>query len=501
MKRRSVNIHERFLRHIWSQQYLAHTDLRTADGKPLDVLDVGTLNLDGGPDFLNARVKVDGITFAGDVEIHRNVAEWLLHRHHSDPAYNKVILHVVLEGDIQHHPTTVQSGRRVPVLVLESFLSESIRTVWDKAILDERALRAQRIKCFRENHRVDAALLRTWIDHLAVERVEVKLRRFEERLKQLAQERLLSAHEPFRRYGTRLEGNPDEIPPPLKELTAKDLSAKPVWEQVLYEGTMEALGYSKNQEPFRRLAENVTLERIKELEVLDNANALEGLLFGAAGLLPKIRSLRHKASREYARGLIRAWHDLRKRYRAEVLHAADWQFFPTRPVNMPTIRLSAAAGITRLIARKEFFRATIQALKSGVTPHRLRTELQRLFVLDRHPFWSTHYHFDEPTSRPVNPLGSSRIDEIIMNVLIPIGLLYARVFKDKAVREGVLGLYRSYPASSENSLTRLMEKQLLKGRMSLKSMSEQQGVIQLYKFYCSEERCQECEVGKVVFSM
>jgi hypothetical protein len=50
MNRRTHNIHERFLRHIWSKQYLA-ADLQTADGKTLKVFDVGQLNSDGGPDF------------------------------------------------------------------------------------------------------------------------------------------------------------------------------------------------------------------------------------------------------------------------------------------------------------------------------------------------------------------------------------------------------------------------------------------------------------------
>jgi hypothetical protein len=383
--------------------------------------------------------------------------------------------------------------------VLNSFLSESIRSIWNKTILDERARRAEQIKCLGRNDGVEPERLRKWIDHLALERLELKLRRFEERLKQLAQERILSTREPFRRYGVRFEGKPEDIPPVLKELTQKDLADKLPWEQMLYEGIMEALGYSKNQDAFRRVAENATLDRIREIEAEKNRTTVEALLFGVAGLLPKIRSLRHKDSRAYARTLIRTWNEIRTRYRAEVLHAGDWHFFPTRPVNMPTIRLAAAAGIVQNILNNDFFRTTIRTFKSVSDTAQIRTELHALFALDGHPFWSVHYHFDEPTSRPIRPLGSTRIDEIVVNVLMPIGLLYARVFKDKAVRDGVLRLYRWYPAGSDNSITRLMEKQLVRGRIKLSSMSAQQGVIQLYKFYCTEERCGECEVGKVVF--
>jgi hypothetical protein len=44
----------------------------------------------------------------------------------------------------------------------------------------------------------------------------------------------------------------------------------------------------------------------------------------------------------------------------------------------------------------------------------------------------------------------------------------------------------------------LMEKQLLKGRLSLKNVSHQQAVIQLYKFYCAERRCSDCELGAIL---
>jgi len=45
----------------------------------------------------------------------------------------------------------------------------------------------------------------------------------------------------------------------------------------------------------------------------------------------------------------------------------------------------------------------------------------------------------------------------------------------------------------------MMESQLLQGKLRADSAMVQQGLLQLYKFYCMEERCTECAVGKVVF--
>ena len=151
MNRRTHNIHERFLRHIWSKQYLTAA-LQTADGKTLKVFEVGTLNSDGGPDFCDTKIKIEDVTYSGDVEIHRTVFDWLQHQHQEDPRYNKVILHVVLETTRAAPPTLVHSGRQIPVLVLGHFLSDPIQTIWQKAILDERAHTSETIRCFRKNN-------------------------------------------------------------------------------------------------------------------------------------------------------------------------------------------------------------------------------------------------------------------------------------------------------------------------------------------------------------
>ena len=498
MNRRTHNIHERFLRHIWSKQYLTAA-LQTADGKTLKVFDVGQLNSDGGPDFCNAKIKIAGVTYLGDVEIHRTVFEWLQHQHQEDPRYNKVILHVVLETTSDAPPTLAHSGRQIPILVLGQFLSDSIQTVWHKAILDERAKKSETIQCFGKNHVLTSDAIDHWLTKLAVARLELKLRRFEERLKQLARERRMTLREWQRPYGELpLEGEHNEIPPPILELTQKDFSNKELWEQVLYEGVMEGLGYCKNREPFLRLAENMTLRIIANFEMPITNSTIESLLFGAAKLLPKSKSIKEKEARLYVHELRKKWKELRPQYHGEILNAADWQFFPTRPTNFPTIRLAAASVLIRNFLVNDFFRCIIQMLKANSSATEKECKLVQLFSIETNDFWRHHYSFDSTASNNVTALGTSRIREIVINAVLPIAMLYARIFKDKAVREGALDVYKALPASENNAITRLMEKQLLKGRLSLKNVSHQQAVIQLYKFYCAERRCSDCELGAIL---
>jgi Protein of unknown function (DUF2851) len=117
---------------------------------------------------------------------------------------------------------------------------------------------------------------------------------------------------------------------------------------------------------------------------------------------------------------------------------------------------------------------------------------------DTNVFWQHHYNFDEATPKMVTALGATRIREIIINAVLPVSLLYARIFKDKAVREGAFHVYQSLPATDNNSITQLMEKQLLKGRLPLKNVSHRQAMIQLYKYYCTESRCDDCAIGQKV---
>ena len=74
--------------------------LQTTSGRPVEVIDPGLPNMNAGPDFFNAKLKIDGTLWVGNVEVHTQASDWLLHRHDRDKAYDTVILHVVGEIEI-----------------------------------------------------------------------------------------------------------------------------------------------------------------------------------------------------------------------------------------------------------------------------------------------------------------------------------------------------------------------------------------------------------------
>ena len=112
---------EDVLQYIWKTQSFTNSRLQTVDGEELQIIKQGTLNHDSGPDFSSARVIINKVDWVGDLEVHIKTANWKLHKHQQDPAYNKVILHVVWEHDV---PVIRNDGSEIPTLELKNLVSQ-----------------------------------------------------------------------------------------------------------------------------------------------------------------------------------------------------------------------------------------------------------------------------------------------------------------------------------------------------------------------------------------
>jgi len=503
----SLNIPERFLRQLWKYKYFDTSALKTTDGRAIEVGTTGTLNEDGGPDFTDARVRIGGILYRGDIELHKSYNEWQEHSHHLDPKYNSVILHVILHGKASDIPQMTLSNRIIPVLVLEQYLTSSYHSLWNKMILGERAERLNAIKCFSANEKLSPTFLRSWLEKLAVERIELKVRRFEERLIELVeQQKFPDIKEEIPVYNEIPFGlNPEQLPSPGDILSQRDFRLSGPWEQLLYEGIMEALGYSKNQKPFLKLAQSVRLNTIGELLHSVPANntmlLIESMLFGASGLLPSHHAFPDKTTALRLNQMQALWNKSLKFYGNECMSETEWQFFRLRPENFPTIRIAGAARLLFRMLKEDYLKSIIRISKNRELENSAKLrQFESLLITPADEYWKTHYRFGEETPSPLSKLiGKSRAGEIILNVFFPVSLLYARIFKDKEVREGVLAIFNQCPPQTENTVVRTIDTQLMKRRIKLDSAMLQQGALQLYKLYCMDERCTDCAVGRDVF--
>ncbi len=505
----SVEIHEDILRHLWSKQYLDTERLTTLDGRRLKVIEPGVLNRGGGPDFRDGVITLDGQTFRGDIEFHRTADDWNAHLHNTDLKYNSVILHVVLHNNPGAGVTMSACGRLIPVLAIDEFLSYPIEKVVEHAMRDEHLSRSVPLRCLDRNNEIGTDVLEKWIQNLYRERLKEKAVRMFGRLVEIIDEQHRAVFEPGENYeALPEEENPDEIPIPETRIDEEQLRQVDAWEQLLYEGVMDGLGYSKNRIPFAALANRVSVQRLKysfgQSELTDME--LEAILFRVSGLLPEIQSIHDQQSKIRLYQLHTAWKNLNagpqmiKLRSVELMHAAEWTFSPTRPANFPSARIPAAGILLGRMLYRQLLTHIITIMNGAYSSAEEKLEyLLSVLAIDEDPFWSFHYSFTESSPRRHSLLGDTRKYDIIVNTILPLCSLYSFIFKTENLNEYTLKTVAVIPLLENNFITRRMEKQLLKGKLHLRSALEQQGIIQLYKRYCSIERCSECEVGKVVF--
>ncbi len=113
---------ERHVQALWMEQkYIKGLALST--GETLEVLSPGIWNVEAGPDFRKAHIRIGKKEYFGDIEIHLNDESWYYHHHHNDERYNQVILHVSVWKPRQPLPILNIANRSILTLHLEPFLT------------------------------------------------------------------------------------------------------------------------------------------------------------------------------------------------------------------------------------------------------------------------------------------------------------------------------------------------------------------------------------------
>ena len=167
-----ARVPEAAIQDAWVRGLFDARDLRTTGGEPVRVLDRGRLNRDSGPDVAGARVEVGGLVWAGDVEVHRTSAEWEAHGHDRDPAYRRVVLHVVLAADRRTGTLRRSDGSALPELVLLPHLDRSLRSLLRAFYVEPR----EAPHCGPRWPDVADETKRAWVRRLGADRLRARAR-------------------------------------------------------------------------------------------------------------------------------------------------------------------------------------------------------------------------------------------------------------------------------------------------------------------------------------
>ncbi len=358
--------------------------LRTVHGEEVEVLRPGEHNRDAGPDFFDARIRIGGTLWVGNVEIHVRSREWWDHGHQHDPAYNNVILHVVADHD---RPAVTQAGRELPVVALQGRISPEVLNAYRKMVLNERW-----IPCGDGPSKVSQPLLRHWLDRLMVERLERKA-------------------EPMRRV---LEWNKND------------------WERTFWMFLGRNFGFKVNAEPFESLVRSVPFRFIHGTHL--SLFQAEALLFGLAGFLENPG----RYGEAYPVALSREFGFLRKKYALTPMAMERWKFARTRPNNFPPLRIAQFASLFRKGA----------SLFSRILLTRDIGELRGLLKAIPGDYWKNHFKFGSESKGVSCEPGKGTRDNLLINTVAPLLFLYGIKREKPALRERALEILESLPPES-----------------------------------------------------
>jgi len=467
-----LNINESFICRIWEGGNLYCSNLQTVEGEAVHVIDFGKRNNDGGPDYKDAKIRIEEKVFTGDVEVHRDFSGWAEHKHPKDSKYNSVILQVVLWDSKDRTAPKPRKKRDIPTVILSNFLNRSIHSVWRDIINDPSEKFT--LPCKDKNNEISESELFKWLHKLSIERLNLKSRRIKERLIELGKEKTGSVK-------------------PIDFLKKSSL-----WEQVFYEYTFEALGFSKNKEPMLKLASSLKLEKMKPAISKSNStlSLVQSLFYGCSGLLFDVR-----VKDSYVEEIKTLWGDFKPQFKVKMINKPEWQFFRLRPQNFPTLRIAYGSQLILKILKKNLFKNIIlEFKKDNFEIKDCHKSLIRLFEPETDKYWSYHYDFGKKSKTSNKLIGEQRINDIIINVILPLVYLYSVIFEKDTVKANVLVFYDQYKLKPDNSIINVIEKQVLSSsKFKINTPALEQAAIQLYNFYCVRDRCKGCKVGEGLF--
>jgi hypothetical protein len=155
---------ESILHYVWQNKLFVSQGIKTTDGERVEIIDVGRINTDAGPDFFNAKIKIGDTLWAGNVEIHTASSEWNKHNHQQDKAYDSVILHIVLQADSDVYRI---DGTKIPQLELK--FPQHIETNYELLFSQQKW-----IPCADKINQVPSIVIQSWKNALLTERLEQK---------------------------------------------------------------------------------------------------------------------------------------------------------------------------------------------------------------------------------------------------------------------------------------------------------------------------------------
>jgi hypothetical protein len=275
-------MNEKLFQYIWQFMHFNFTQLATTENEPIQVIHPGTLNINQGPDFLDAKIKIGDTLWAGNVELHLFSSDWKTHKHSGDKNYKNVILHVVFQHDIDLQLP-------FPTLELQNNVSNILLTKYDDLMKTNTF-----IACQNSIQKIEPFIWNSWKERLLAERLEDKSKRIFEYIK------INNNH----------------------------------WEETFWWLLARNFGIKVNSDAFEKIAQSISINILAKHK--NQIHQTEALLLGQAGLLE------NHFTETYPKMLQKEYLFWKSKYQLSSIKI-PLHFLRMRPSNFPTIRLAQLA--------------------------------------------------------------------------------------------------------------------------------------------------------------
>lgn len=467
------HINEKHLHYLWAERLIKpYKNLQTLDGRNVVIIWPGLWNTEDGPDFKESSLQIGPDAILGDVEIHLYSSDWYRHKHHQDHRYDNVILHLVGWSDSKNLYVETAHNRKVPQVVLGNIVESEFEEA-DRFLefgkysgINARFGGLGRCSQFCLNPKFNS-LLQQFLKMAAEARLNYKIERFK------------------------------------KMLTIPD------YDTLLYESTMEALGYQHNTTAFREISQAVPLTLTRKIlprfPEEERPLVIQSLFLYQGNLIPSLSAKFTAESKKYIAKISEIYDRLSKMFTLSKPLKLSWKIKGTRPLNYPARRLAAAgywlarSRLTELFSTIKNYYLDEYQTRSNTN---LKDNLRKCFTPSlKDDYWLTHTTLtNPPLTKPAALVGKETLLTLEINTFIPLLLLNS---SDTAFSAWLVERWKHLSVLTDNSITRFMKYRLFAdktkaGKMFIKTAGDQQALIQIYRDFCAKgfEGCNTCGLMK-----
>ena len=423
---------EQLLHYVWKHKMLPLQEMKTTKGLHIEVIDSGLHNMNSGPDFFNAKIKIDDTLWVGNVEIHDKASDWYLHKHDKDERYNNVILHVC--GDIDMEVKN-QNGDCIPQLQLD--VPEHVTQHYAELLSTDKYP-----PCYKIIPELSNLMVHSWMSALQTERLEQK----------------------------------------TDAITSRVEQCNGSWGAGFFVTLARNFGFGLNGDAFEHWALNIPLNDVAHHR--DNLFQIEAIFMGQAGLLDldTVPAKYHEIA--IADGYFNKLKDeytyLKHKFGLQQIDSNMWRFLRLRPQNFPHIRISQLANMyytakcsISQIVECDTVKEAMNTMHTGVTE-----------------YWETHYTFGSESEKNEKHISPFSLNLLMINTVIPVLFAYGRHQSKEKYCDRAFDFLEQLKAEN-NHIVRMWKE----CGLNVENAGDSQALIQLKNEYCDKKNCLRCRIG------